>query len=263
MNNGYLRTITGLAVALSASAQTYDRRAEITGGGDRDRGKCTIEVVVDGVAEIEIRGDRAIMRNLGGQPPQWRRFVCNMPMSPNPEGFRFAGVDGRGRQSLVRPPERGGPAVIRIEDPQGGSEGYTFDIFWQVGGGYRPEPSAQVAPPPPPAERDRDGDRFYRDREDFYRGRDWRGRLFGRVREDLDYISKFSFRGDDRYRLAATYRQLDDLQRDYASGRWDRRALGDVIRALDQVIDDNRLAPRDRDLLRDDESRLRELRDRR
>jgi len=270
MKTRYLLTITGLA-ALSASAQTLDRRADITGGGDRDHGKCTIEVVVDGVAEVEIRGDHALLRNLGGQQPQWRRFVCNSPMPPNPAGFRFAGVDGRGRQTLVHPPERGGPAVVRIEDPPSGSEGYTFDIFWQMGGG--PPPSVQIAPPPPDrrdaGDRPRDGDRardsdsFYRDREDFYRGRDWRGQLFARVRQDLDYVSRSSFRGDDRYRLDGTYRQLDDLQRDYASGRWDRRALSEVIQSLERVVDDNRLALRDRDLLRDDLGRLRELRDRR
>jgi hypothetical protein len=59
---------------------------------------------------------------------------------PNrPADFRFAGVDGRGRQTLVRDPRNGGPAVIRIEDSGGGSEGYTFDIFWGGGnssGGY-------------------------------------------------------------------------------------------------------------------------------
>jgi len=265
MKTRYLLTIASLA-ALSAAAQNLERRADITGGGDRDHGKCTIEVVVDGVAEVEIRGDRALLRNLAGQPPQWRRFICNSPMPPNPVGFRFAGVDGRGRQNLVRPPERGGPAVIHIEDPPSGSEGYTFDIFWQMGGG--PPPSEQMAPPPPERRdddrpRDRDDDRFYRERDDFYRGRDWRGQLFARVRQDLDYVSRYSFRGDDRYRLAATYRQLDDLQRDYASGRWDRRALGEVIQSLDRVVDDNLLAPRDRDALRDDESRLRDLRDRR
>lgn len=249
----YFLTIAGVA-ALSASAQPLERRANITGGGDRDRGKCTIEVVVDGVVEVEIRGDRALLRNLAGQPPQWRRFVCNAPMPPNPAGFRFAGVDGRGRQNLVRVPERGGPAVVHIEDPQSGSEGYTFDITWQMG--------AYAAPPPPEPrhdDRDADADRFYRDRDDFYHGRDWRGRLFERVHQDLDYVSRYSFRGDDRYRLADVYRELDDLQRDYASGRWDRRALGEVIQSLTRVVDDNRLAPRDRDLLRDDLGRLRDL----
>jgi hypothetical protein len=39
-------------------------------------------------------------------------------------------VDGRGRQQLIRDPRNGGAAIVRIEDPQGGSEGYTFDIFW-------------------------------------------------------------------------------------------------------------------------------------
>ena len=245
---------------MSASAQPLERRASITGGGDRDRGKCTIEVVVDGAAEVEIRGDRALLRNLEGQPPYWRRFVCNAPMPQYPVGFRFAGIDGRGRQTLIRAPQGGGPAVIRIEDPQSGSEGYTFDIMWQFG--------ETAAPPPPPEPRyddrdrdngrDRDDGRFYRDRDDFYRG-DWRGRLFARVRQDLDYVSRYSFRGDDRYRLASVYRELDDLQRDYASGRWDRRALGDVIQSLDRVVDDNRLSPRDRDMLRDDLRRLRDI----
>ena len=260
MKKRYFLTIVGLA-AVSASAQSLERRADITGGGDRNNGKCTIEVVVDGVAEVEIRGDRALIRNLAGQQPQWRRFICNEPMPANPAGFRFAGRDGRGRQNLVRSPQGGSPAVIRIEDPQGGSEGYTFDVMWQSGGYSAPPP-----PPPPVERRDddrRDDERFYRDRDDFYRGGDWRGKLFARVRQDLDYVSRYSFRGDDRYRLAGVYRELDDLQRDYASGRWDRRALTDVIGALDRVLADNRLAPRDRDALRDDQVRLRELRDRR
>jgi len=257
MKKLYFLSIAGLA-ALSAAAQPLERHADIAGGGDRGQGKCTIEVVVDGSAEVEIRGDRALLRNLGGRTAQWRRFVCNAPMPPNPQGFRFVGVDGRGRQTLVRPPQGGGPAVVRIDDPQSGSEGYTFDITWLMGG--------YSASPPPPTERyeegDRDKDRFYRERDDFYRG-NWRARVFARVRQDLDYISTKAFRGDDRYRLAAVYRELDDLQRDYASGQWDRRSLGDVIRAMERVADDNRLSPRDRDLLRDDLDRLRDLGDRR
>lgn len=253
----YFLAITGLA-ALSASAQTYERRAEINPNYDRGQGKCTIEVVVDGSAEVEIRGDRAVLRNLAGQPPSWRRFICNGPMPPNPAAFRFAGVDGRGRQALIRPPERGNPAVVRIDDPPSGSEGYTFDIFWQSGDYAAPPP-----PPPPADRRNDDDDRFYRDRDDFYRGRDWRAQLFARVRQDLDFVSRNTFRGDDRYRLDRVYRELDDLQRDYASGRWDRRALDDVVQSLDRVVDDNRLSPRARDVLRDDLTRLRELRDRR
>jgi hypothetical protein len=119
------------ALAVTSSAQ--QRRATFLNGGGGDRGKCTVEVVVDGAAEVEIRGDQAMLRNLSGSPAQWRRFECTGPLPANPAEFRFAGVDGRGRQDLVRDPRNGGPAVVRIEDKDGGSEGYTFDIFW--GGG--------------------------------------------------------------------------------------------------------------------------------
>src|SRR5690349_18490925 len=122
--------------ALAASGQTIPRTASIRGGGSSDRGKCTIEVVVDGAAEVEIRGNNANLRNLAGRPPQWRRFECNGVMPVNPANFRFAGVDGRGRQDLIRDPRNGGVAVVRIEDPDNGSEGYTFDVTWDNNAGF-------------------------------------------------------------------------------------------------------------------------------
>jgi len=81
----------------------------MVGGGAPDRGKCTIEVVVDGAAEVEIRGDQGVLRNLSGNPPQWRRFECTGLLPSNPAEFRFAGVDGRGRQDLVRAARLNGP----------------------------------------------------------------------------------------------------------------------------------------------------------
>jgi len=33
-------------------------------------------------------------------------------------------------KNLVRDPRNGGAAVVQISDPQGGAEGYTFDLFW-------------------------------------------------------------------------------------------------------------------------------------
>ncbi len=132
------RLLTVLAaaavIALPSSAQTFQRRATIVGGGGGDRGKCTIEVVVDGAAEVTIRGDQGTIRNLSGNPASWRRFECSSPMPSNAGDFRFEGIDGRGRQSLIRDPRNGGAAVIRIEDPNGGQEGYTFDVMW---GGYQ------------------------------------------------------------------------------------------------------------------------------
>ena len=120
-------------------AQNIERRANFTGGGGPE-GKCTVEVIVDGAAQVEIRGDRAILRNLFGQTPQWRRFECTSPMPANPVNFRFQGVDGRGSQKLLSDPRRGGPLVVRIDDPDNGSEGYTFDVFWQGQGGGFPPP---------------------------------------------------------------------------------------------------------------------------
>src|SRR5437868_14617625 len=99
-----LMLIAALA-ALTGNAgaqQQSQRRATMMGGGAPDRGKCTIEVVVDGAAEVEIRGDQGVLRNLNGNPPQWRRFECTGPLPSNPAEFRFAGVDGRGdRKSVV------------------------------------------------------------------------------------------------------------------------------------------------------------------
>lgn len=125
-----------VVILAPAHAQTFQRRASIVGGGGNNGGKCTIEVVVDGAAEVQINGDSATLNNLSGRPPEWRRFECTGRMPFNPGEFRFEGRDGRGRQELVRDPRNGGPAVIRIEDPQNGAEGYTFDILWGGGQGY-------------------------------------------------------------------------------------------------------------------------------
>ncbi|MBL0158204.1 MAG: hypothetical protein IPP47_14035 [Bryobacterales bacterium] len=117
-------------LALPVSAQYNRIRANIRGGEN----KCTFEVRVDGVAEIEIHGDYGIIRTLEGNPATWVRLDCGSALPNNPHDFRFKGVDGRGRQSLARDPRgSGGVAVIRIEDPKGGSEGYTGDIFWSGG----------------------------------------------------------------------------------------------------------------------------------
>ena len=147
MSRRYSAVLIGiLGLAALAPAQTVQRRATMVNSREA---KCTIEVVVDGAAEVEIRGDTATLRNLQGQPPQWRRFECGEVMPPNPAGFRFQGVDGRGRQQLVQEPGNGRPAVIRIDDTGGGQEGYTFDIMWGVNGpGPGPISRGPIGPPP-------------------------------------------------------------------------------------------------------------------
>jgi hypothetical protein len=134
MQKTFLSIVAMLAGIAGANAQ--NQRAAIIGGGSPDRGRCTVEVVVDGAVEVEIRGDNASLRNLSGQPPQFRRFECTSPMPPNPVNFRFSGVDGRGRQTLVRDPRNGGSTVVRIEDPQSGAGDYRFDLTWGGGGSY-------------------------------------------------------------------------------------------------------------------------------
>lgn len=70
------------------------------------------------------------------------RFECTEPLPRTPTNFRFAGVDGRGNQTLVRAPGAGsGAAIVRIEDSNSGAEGYTFDIFWN-GHGWSGERSS-------------------------------------------------------------------------------------------------------------------------
>lgn len=133
MSSRFLILCAVAVTSLWGQRVTDRRSAELRGGGGD--GKCTIEVVVDELAEVEIRGRNATIRTLRGSPASFRRFQCNFEMPNQPYEFRFQGIDGRGRQDLVRSPGNGGPAVIRIEDNRGGNEGYTFDIFWRGGGG--------------------------------------------------------------------------------------------------------------------------------
>ena len=156
-----LLILAGLAAPLYAQRDTI--RANIRGGGGD--GKCTFEVEVDGVAEVEIRGDTGRLRTISGSPASWRRLDCNQAMPLRPYDFRFKGVDGRGRQDLIRDPESNrGIAVIRVEDPKGGREGYTGDLIWRGGSGT----SSGRYPYDERGNRDRD----YRDRD--YRDRDYR-----------------------------------------------------------------------------------------
>lgn len=120
-------------VLSSTSAPAQDTiQAQITGGGGN--GKCTFEVRVDGVADVQIRGNQGYIQTRQGMRSQWVRLKCNQPLPRNPYNFRFSGVDGHGKQYMLKnPSQNNGVAVIRIEDNQNGYEGYTGDIFWSGG----------------------------------------------------------------------------------------------------------------------------------
>jgi hypothetical protein len=126
-----LTMLAGAALGIApAGAQNLERRAVMTGGGSAGYGQCSGEVVVDGAAEVEIRGDTASLRDLSGRAPEWRRFECTGVLPLNAASLRFTG-EGRGRQRMVRTPyDNNGTAVVHIEDPDPGANIYRFELSW-------------------------------------------------------------------------------------------------------------------------------------
>lgn len=79
-------------------------------------------------------------------------------------------------------------------------------------------------------DRDRDEDRYHGE----HRGEGyWTGRLFDRVRADLDHVQAITpvFSGD-QFRLARAKQELSELQRSATAGRFEDRDLDDVINAI-------------------------------
>ncbi len=147
MNNQIWRT-AGLLILLipSLHAAPDSRQATLTGGGGRD-GRCSVEVTVDGAAEVSMFADRAELTTLSGQPAVWRRFECTSPMPRAAGDYRLGRANGRGSIRLLEDlGHNRGRMVVRIEDPQGGRGHYIFDVHWYGGGG----PGWMPGPPLPP-----------------------------------------------------------------------------------------------------------------
>jgi hypothetical protein len=148
------QTLLGAAVLAflmhPAYAATESREATMA-GSNGGNGRCTVQVDVDGVAEVEVSGSTGRLRTLSGREAAWRQFHCSEPLPGNPADFGFGGINGRGTVRLLRDPRsNGGTAVIQINDPKGGRSVYTFDLQWRGtggggGGGWPPAP----APVPP------------------------------------------------------------------------------------------------------------------
>jgi hypothetical protein len=124
----------------SLHADTVSRRAAITGGGGP--GRCAIEVNVDHEAQVEILGDTANLRTLGGQPAFWRSFECNVPLPQTPRDFQISRINGRGFVRLLKDPSsNNGTAVIHVSDPKAGRGVYSLDLTWRkTGSGWGPGP---------------------------------------------------------------------------------------------------------------------------
>ena len=102
---------------------------------------------------------------------------------------------------------------------------------------------------------------WYQQRAERFRGEQWRPHLFLNVRTDLEHVWSGKAADRERERLQKTGEELTKMQADLDQGRWDNGILNDVIDSIQKSSNDQRLAPRDRDVLADDLKRLKEFQD--
>jgi len=103
---------------------------------------------------------------------------------------------------------------------------------------------------------------WYHDREERFRGEEWRPHIFMHVRTDLEHVwSAVRASDKERQRLERTKEELTQMQADLDRGRWDNGVLNDVIDSIRKSSNDERLAERDRAVLADDLVRLKEFQD--
>jgi hypothetical protein len=102
---------------------------------------------------------------------------------------------------------------------------------------------------------------WYHDREMRFHGEEWRGHIFEHVRTDMDHIGSAVFASPkEQNRLQRTKFQLGELQDKLNHGIFDDRELQAVINQVGTASGDQRLSPRDRDILHDDLNKLRDYR---
>ncbi len=100
---------------------------------------------------------------------------------------------------------------------------------------------------------------WYHDRDARYRGDQWHSTVFADVRSDLDHIRSARRASDkERRRLERTREELTDLQEKLDHGVFDNGHVNDVIDSLNKSAGDDRLSRRDRDVLADDLSRIKD-----
>ncbi|MBV8729321.1 MAG: hypothetical protein JO336_05890 [Acidobacteriia bacterium] len=103
---------------------------------------------------------------------------------------------------------------------------------------------------------------WYHEREERFRGEEWRAHVFLNVRTDLDHIWSANRASDrERARLDRTKEELTKMQADLDAGRFDNGLLNDVIDSLRKSSNDERLSSRDRDVLANDVVRLKDYQD--
>lgn len=118
--------------------QTFRVRRTNDFSQDRRDGRCTIRVRIDDEADVELRGETIRVHVIKGGPGRDEGSECNAPLptSGNITNFRFRGIDGRGTPRLAQEPASRNSyvAVVNVQDPRGGSEGFTFELTWNWDG---------------------------------------------------------------------------------------------------------------------------------
>ncbi len=103
---------------------------------------------------------------------------------------------------------------------------------------------------------------WYHEREARFQGEQWKTHIFEHVRTDLDHVwSAVRASDKERERLNKTKEELAKMQVDWNQGRFDNGILNDAIDSIRKSSNDQRLAPRDREVLADDLVRLKDYQD--
>jgi len=98
----------------------------------RVSGRFRWEGRVDGNDELTLRGDRVSIRHLANNPITDDGYDFVEPLPRRPVNVRLTKLAGRGRVDIVEQPSgRNGWSVkVLIEDPEGGSDVYRFELDW-------------------------------------------------------------------------------------------------------------------------------------
>ena len=103
---------------------------------------------------------------------------------------------------------------------------------------------------------------WYHEREAHFRGDRGRSHVFLQVRQDLDHIWSANRAADrERERIERTKQELTELQARLDHGQWDNGTVNDVIDSLRKSANDDRLSPRDRNVLADDANLIHDFQD--
>ncbi len=102
---------------------------------------------------------------------------------------------------------------------------------------------------------------WYHERDERFRGEEWRSHVFTNVRTDIEHIWSGAAADRERTRLVKTEEELTKLQGDLERGHFDNGILNDVIDSIRKSSNDDRLNERDREVLADDLVRLKDYQD--